>query len=84
MEEIYSEFYLAKCQKRLKEWRAPLDGWYCKKIIDVREDDEEAPLATCELCDCSKVRFIHVMVVSDVSVRALCRATFWRQRSVNV
>lgn len=61
LEEIYSEFYLARCQKKLKDWGAPLDGWFCKEIIDVREDDEEAPLATCELCDCSKVRFVHVM-----------------------
>ena len=76
LEEIYSEFYLAKCQKRLKEWRAPLDGWYCKKIIDVREDDEEAPLATCELCDCSKVRFIHVMdhklYFEEICVGCIC------------
>ena len=59
MEENYSEFYLAKCQKRLKEWRAPLDG-----------------LATCELCDCSKVRFIHVMdhdlYFEDVCVGCIC------------
>lgn len=53
--------YLSKCLRRLKEWNAPLHGWACKKITDVREDDQEAPLSVCELCDCGKVRYEHVM-----------------------
>ena len=53
--------YLARCLKALKAWGAPLEGWYCIEVVDVREDDEDAPLWTCELCGCDKVRFIHVM-----------------------
>lgn len=41
--------YLAKCLRRLKEWGAPLHGWYCADVVDVREDDPEAPLSECEL-----------------------------------
>ena len=53
--------YLARCLKALKEWGAPLERWYCLEVIDVREDDPEAPLWTCELCGCDRVRFVHVM-----------------------
>ncbi len=53
--------YLARCLKSLKDWGAPLEGWYCLEVIDVREDDPEAPLWTCELCGCDRVRFVHVM-----------------------
>lgn len=59
--ECVDKRYLTRCQRQLKEWGAPLSGWYCTEIIDVREDDPEAPLSTCELCGCDKVRFIHVM-----------------------
>ena len=53
--------YLARCLKALKDWGAPLEGWYCLDVIDVREDDHDAPLWTCELCGCDRVRFVHVM-----------------------
>ncbi len=53
--------YLARCLKVLKEWGAPPEGWYCIEVIDVREDDPDAPLWTCELCGCERVRFVHVM-----------------------
>lgn len=53
--------YLARCLRSLKEWGAPLEGWYCLEVIDMREDDEDAELWTCELCGCDKVRFVHVM-----------------------
>lgn len=42
--------YFARCQKILREWGAPLSGWHCQGVYDVREDDMEAPLHTCELC----------------------------------
>ena len=53
--------YLARCLKTLDEWGAPLTGWYCIDVVDVREEDYEADLWICELCGCDKVRFIHVM-----------------------
>ena len=34
--------YFDKCHRRLKEWGAPLYGWYYADVIDVREDDSEA------------------------------------------
>lgn len=60
--------HISKCMKRLKEWNAPLTGWRCDKVVDVREDQEDIPLdmrsqlSKCELCDCDKVRYEHWMV----------------------
>lgn len=66
--------YQNRCTKQLKEWGAPLAGWYCESVVDVKGDeddwdeednedneDNEAGLATCELCGCERVRFLHVM-----------------------
>ena len=53
--------YEERCLRQLKEWGAPLYGWYCIDIVDVREDDEDAPFSECELCGCSQVRYEHVM-----------------------
>ena len=56
--------YVRRCQKRLQEWGAPLSGWYCDYIYDVaneEEDSDHIELFTCELCDCTQVRFVHVM-----------------------
>ena len=53
--------YYARCIRQLKEWGAPVTGWRCVDIIDVREDDRNAPLSTCELCGCADVRYEHVM-----------------------
>lgn len=68
--------YFARCQKILLEWGAPLSGWHCQEVYDVREDDMEAPLHTCELCGCRKVRFVHVMghpdYFEDVAVGCIC------------
>lgn len=50
------EKYIARCRKRLKEWGAPLDHWYCVDLID-----EEDASFVCELCGCEKVRYVHVM-----------------------
>ena len=60
--------YFARCQKILREWGAPLSGWHCQGVYDVREDDMEAPLHTCELCGCRKVRFVHVMRHPGISL----------------
>ena len=68
--------YFARSQKILREWGAPLSGWHCQEVYDVREDDMEAPLHTCELCGCRKVRFVHVMrhpdYFEDVAVGCIC------------
>lgn len=49
--------YQNRCTKQLKEWGAPLEGWYCENVVDVKgdeddwdEEDDGAGLATCELC----------------------------------
>ncbi len=77
--EEYSEFYKAKCIRRLKEWDAPVDGWYCVHMYDIAQEDEspdDVGLATCELCDCSSVRYVHVMrnrdYFEDVKVGCIC------------
>ena len=39
-------------------------GWYCDYIYDVADEEEDPDhidLFTCELCDCSQVRSVHVM-----------------------
>jgi hypothetical protein len=68
--------YLARCQKTLRSWGAPLSGWTCKEIYDIRDDDRDAPLHVCELCGCTKVRYVHVMThpdyFEDVSVGCIC------------
>lgn len=57
-----SSAYLARCQKRLKEWNAPLSGWHCVDVYDKKDDDDASmDFAVCELCGCAKVRFVHVM-----------------------
>jgi hypothetical protein len=69
--EEFSESYKSRCLKQLKEWNAPLSGWYCIHMIDTENDE-----ATCELCGCHKVRFIHVMrhddFFDDVQVGCIC------------
>ncbi len=68
--------YYAKCIRQLKDWGAPVHGWYCAGIIDVREDDYDAPLSTCELCGCAHVRYEHVMendlYFEPVTVGCIC------------
>lgn len=54
------EDYIARCLKTLKEMEAPLEGWICTNVIDEVNDT-----FTCELCDCKKVRFVHVMEHDD-------------------
>ena len=68
--------YLARCLSQLKSWGAPTDGWYCTEVIDVREDDPEAPLSECELCGCKDVRYEHIMqhdyYFEPVTVGCIC------------
>lgn len=48
--------YIARCQKNLKAWKAPLDNWRCVGLID-----GEDAYFKCELCGYENVRYIHVM-----------------------
>lgn len=48
--------YLAKCRRTLWELGAPLTGWRCVRVSDHESDD-----FTCELCGCTRVRYVHVM-----------------------
>lgn len=57
------EKYIARCYRKLREYNAPLSGWYCVKVIDVADDGMDT--AECELCGCRKVRYIHVMRHED-------------------
>lgn len=68
--------YIARCQKQLRKWNAPLDGWYCDDVIDIEEENSSDGLYTCELCGCTRVRFIHVMhhddYFEDIKVGCIC------------
>lgn len=69
--------YVRRCHKRLKDWGAPLDHWECVDIYDVADGEAEVTeFFTCELCDCPKVRFVHVMRHDDffenISVGCIC------------
>lgn len=57
----FSSGYLAKCQKKLTEWDAPLRDWKCISVSDTSEHSASAYDNTCELCGCKNVRFIHEM-----------------------
>lgn len=66
-----TEKYIRRCHKRLRKLNAPLENWRCVEVID-----EETADFICELCDCQKVRFIHVMEHSDypdyIQVGCIC------------
>ena len=70
------KIHYARCISQLKKWGAPLDGWKCVDVIDVREDDWDAPLSECELCGCTNVRYEHVMdhdlYFEEVTVGCIC------------
>lgn len=71
-----NEKYMSRCLACLKRIGAPLGGWQCLEVTDICEDDENAPLFTCELCGCDKVRYVHTMVHDDfyipLKVGCLC------------
>jgi hypothetical protein len=39
----------------------PHKGWTCDGVEDLREDDPEAPLASCEMCGKESIRYVHSM-----------------------
>ena len=55
-----TEKYIRRCHKRLRELNAPLENWRCVEVVDGETAD-----FNCELCDCHKVGFIHVMEHSN-------------------
>lgn len=50
----------------------PHKGWTCVEMIDLREDDPEAELETCEMCEREGIRYIHILTHPqyDYEVRA--------------
>lgn len=66
-----TEKYIRRCHKRLRELNAPLEKWKCLDVVDGETDD-----FVCELCDCRKVRYIHVMVHpeydGEIQVGCIC------------
>lgn len=68
---VADEKYKARCLRALKESGLPLEGWFCEWVEDMDEPDE-----VCELCGCSRVRFLHHMrhpaVADSIAVGCLC------------
>lgn len=54
--ETASAGYEIKVRKALAARGLPEDGWYCEDVEDNEDDD-----FVCELCGCTRVRFIHHM-----------------------
>jgi len=69
MKKEVSKAYINRCLRVLKKWNAPLEGWHCQYVHDVKEDGwiggNDNGLFTCELCGCCRVRFVHVMEHED-------------------
>ena len=74
--DTVDERYLRRCIRTLKQWGAPLDGWICVDVVDVKEDDDDVGFSTCELCGCSNVRYEHYMkhdeYFEEVIVGCIC------------
>jgi hypothetical protein len=66
-----NEAYVSRCDKALKAIGAPLEGWSCINVVD-----HENETNVCELCGCSKVRYMHIMHHEDfyenLSVGCVC------------
>ena len=70
-ERVADVLYKARCLKTLKELEFPTEGWICEWVEDMEEPEE-----VCELCGCSRVRFLHHMqhpaVPESITVGCLC------------
>ncbi len=68
--------YLERCLRELERWGAPLSGWRCIGLIDACEEGSGVGFETCDLCGCSRVRYVHVMhherYFEDVMVGCIC------------
>ena len=63
--ENIDDAYLRRCIRELKKWNAPLEGWFCERVVDVFEDDDADSFSSCEVCGCGQVRYEHHMVHKD-------------------
>lgn len=68
--ENIDDAYLRRCIRELKKWNAPLDGWFCERVVDVFEDDDADSFSSCEVCGCGQVRYEHHM--PQVFVAIMC------------
>lgn len=70
-ERMADTIYKARCLKTLQQLGLPTEGWFCEQIEDGGDPDK-----TCELCGCSRVRFLHHMrhpgVAGTIAVGCLC------------
>lgn len=70
-ERVADAIYKARCLKTLQELGLPTEGWICEWI-----EDNDEPEEVCELCGCSRVRFLHHMrhprVADTIAVGCLC------------
>ena len=57
--------YHNRCIKNLTRMGAPITDWSCAVVRDVRKDNNNAPLMSCEVCGCPRVRFVHEMQHKD-------------------
>ena len=57
--------YHNRCIKNLTRMGAPITDWSCGIVRDVRKHNNNAPLMTCEVCGCPRVRFVHEMQHKD-------------------
>lgn len=68
---VADAIYKARCLRKLSELHLPTEGWICEWI-----EDTDEPEAVCELCGCSRVRFLHHMrhplVHETIAVGCLC------------
>ena len=75
--ENINDRYLRRCIRELKKWNAPLEGWFCERVVDVFEDGDAEEFSTCDVCGCSQVRYEHHMVHEDyfdvVIVGCICQ-----------
>lgn len=55
-ERVADAVYKSRCLKKLKELDLPTEGWICEWV-----EDTDEPEQVCELCGCSRVRYLHHM-----------------------
>jgi hypothetical protein len=48
-----------------KQKGVPHKGWSCVGVTDIREDDPDGDLVTCEMCDVQEIRYVHHMTHPD-------------------
>jgi hypothetical protein len=54
----------------------PHKGWTCESTDDLRDDDPDAELATCEMCKVQQIRYVHRMshpdFIGELEVGCVC------------